>query len=111
MGDFQDARSFCEKKAEVQVQDDTQHCLAMTYDKLGRRADAEAMLAKLRAHAGESGALSYTEIYAQWGDPSQALTWLETALDCAILASTRLKQTLFSILCARSRDSRRSSGS
>jgi len=48
MGDFQDARSFCEKKAEVQVQDDTQHCLAMTYDKLGRRADAEAMLAKLR---------------------------------------------------------------
>jgi TolB-like protein/Tfp pilus assembly protein PilF len=80
MGDFQDARSFCEKKAEVQFQVDTQHCLAMTYDKLGRRADAEAMLAKLRAYAGESGALSYTEIYAQWGDPSQALTWLETAL-------------------------------
>src|SRR6267378_1694511 len=29
--------------------------------------------------------------------------------DCAILASTRLKQTLFSILCARSRDSSHSS--
>ena len=51
----------------------------MTYDKLGRRADAEAELAKIKA-AGDGGAYSYAAIYAQWGGTAKALEWLETAM-------------------------------
>jgi hypothetical protein len=52
----------------------------MTYDKLGRHADAEAMLAKMRATGGETSAVTYAAIYAQWGSSAKALEWLEAAL-------------------------------
>jgi serine/threonine-protein kinase len=55
-------------------------CKAMTDDKLGRRTDAEATLAKLRALRGDDGAVAYAMIYAQWGDRVQALEWLDTAM-------------------------------
>jgi hypothetical protein len=55
-------------------------CLAVTYDKLGRHADAEAQLAKLKAAQHDDVAYQYTQIYAQWGDTPKALEWLETAL-------------------------------
>jgi hypothetical protein len=29
----------------------------------------------------DSGAFYYAEIYAQWGDPKMALTWLQKALE------------------------------
>src|SRR5262249_10637111 len=44
LGDFENARSSCEKRSEI-----NQLCLALTYEKLGRHADAQAMLAKARA--------------------------------------------------------------
>jgi tetratricopeptide (TPR) repeat protein len=50
------------------------------YDKLGRHADAEAVLSKLKAAAGDASAYQYATIYAQWGQRAQALEWLETAL-------------------------------
>jgi hypothetical protein len=43
-------------------------------------ADAEAEIAKFRAWSGDSGAYQYATIYAQWGNFSTALEWLETAL-------------------------------
>jgi tetratricopeptide (TPR) repeat protein len=52
----------------------------VTYDKLGRHADAEAALAKLRAAMGDASAYQYATIYAQWGHRAKALEWLETAL-------------------------------
>ena len=52
----------------------------MIYDKLGRHADAEAELAKLKASGGDAGAYQYATIYAQWGNRAKALEWLETAL-------------------------------
>jgi hypothetical protein len=52
----------------------------MTYDKLGRHADAETVLAKLRSMMGDAGAYQYAQIYAQWGNTPKALEWLETAL-------------------------------
>ena len=55
-------------------------CLAVTYDKLGRHADAEAQLAKLRSEGGDAAAYQYAEISAQWGNTPKALEWLETAL-------------------------------
>ena len=75
-GDFQRARAACERAGEV----NGPWCLAMVYDKLGRRAEAEAMLAKVRALAGDRLAEGYADIYAQWGDTGRALDWLETAM-------------------------------
>jgi tetratricopeptide (TPR) repeat protein len=57
-----------------------EQCLALAYDKLGQRADAEAAFSKLKALQRDTAAYQYAEIFAQWGDPDQALTWLETAL-------------------------------
>ena len=63
LGNLESARVSCETKPAYWV---SQLCLAVTYDKLGRRADAEAELAKINA-AGDGGAYSYAVIYAQWG--------------------------------------------
>ena len=77
LGDLERARTSCETKRDNGV---SQVCLAVVYRRLGRRADAEAELAKLRAAEGDGGAYDYAEIYAQWGDDRQALEWLETAM-------------------------------
>jgi tetratricopeptide (TPR) repeat protein len=57
-----------------------QVCLAVAYNKLGRHADAESMLVKVKASSGDAAAYQYAEIYAQWGNTSKALESLETAL-------------------------------
>jgi TolB-like protein len=77
LGDFQNARSSCETKPEFWV---SKWCLAVTYDKLGRHADAEAVLTKWKASVGDTSAYQYATIYAQWGNGAEALGWLETAL-------------------------------
>jgi serine/threonine protein kinase/tetratricopeptide (TPR) repeat protein len=77
LGDFQGARSSCEKKAESEY---AQLCLALAYYRLGQHPDAEAMLAKLRDSMGDTRAFQYAEIYAQWGRPTQALKSLDTAI-------------------------------
>jgi tetratricopeptide (TPR) repeat protein len=77
LGDFESARSFCETKPERPIY---RSCLTMTYDKLGRHADAEAMLAKIRASYGDAPAWGYSLMYAQWGDTARALDWLEAAM-------------------------------
>ena len=75
-GDFHSARAACERAGEV----NGPWCLAMVYDKLGRRAEAQTMLAKVRASAGDRLAEGYADIYAQWGDSARALDWLEAAM-------------------------------
>jgi len=77
LGDFERARASCERKPEEWQ---SQQCLAVTYDKLGRHADADGMLAKIKASQGDAEAYQYAEIYAQWGNTPKALDWLETAL-------------------------------
>ena len=57
----------------------SQQCLAVIYDKLGRHADAEAELSKLK-QLGDGAAYQYATICTQWGNNSKALDWLETAL-------------------------------
>ena len=73
LGDFQRARTSCEVKSDYSP---NQVCLAMTYDKLGRHAEAEAMRQKFSAASPYWNA----EIYAQRGDTAKALERLETAL-------------------------------
>ena len=75
-GDFKNARLACE------AGDDSNKpiCLALVYEKLGRHSDAQQMLSQLRAKHGDDAAVFYSMIYAQWGDKSQALQWLEVAM-------------------------------
>jgi TolB-like protein/tetratricopeptide (TPR) repeat protein len=77
LGDLQSARASCETKQDEVY---SRECLAVIYDKLGRHADAEAQLAKLKAAQGDAGAYQYALVYAQWGQRAKALEWLETAL-------------------------------
>jgi tetratricopeptide (TPR) repeat protein len=76
LGDFERARISCEGRPDYWQ---SQQCLAITYDKLGRRADAESMLAKLKASLGDGAAYQYAEIYAQWGDTTKALEGIDYA--------------------------------
>jgi TolB-like protein/tetratricopeptide (TPR) repeat protein len=77
LGRFESARESCVNQPDYWL---VQQCLVLAYDKLGRRADAEAALSKLKASEGDSAAYQYAEIFAQRGDRDQALTWLEAAL-------------------------------
>jgi tetratricopeptide (TPR) repeat protein len=77
LGDLERARASCETKPDDWG---SQQCLAVIYDKLGRHADAEAELAKLKAAMGDNSAYQYVAIYAQRGDRAKALDWLDTAL-------------------------------
>jgi serine/threonine protein kinase/Tfp pilus assembly protein PilF len=75
--DYESAREVCEAQPD---KPGSAMCLALTYRKLGRSADAEAMLANLQGRRGEASAYEYAVIYAQWGDTDRALHWLETAV-------------------------------
>jgi serine/threonine-protein kinase len=77
LGDFESARAACEAHPQYWA---SGLCLAMTYEKLGRHAQAEAELGKMKASSGDAAAYMYASIYAQWGNTKQALEWLEKAL-------------------------------
>ncbi len=76
-GNFEAARSSCELASADSA---GQACLAKTYQRLGRHTDAQAMLQKLEAAFGDENAYDYACIYAQWGDKTKALQWLESAV-------------------------------
>lgn len=77
LGNYARALATCEARPDYWG---TQWCLALTYQKLGRRADAEAAVAKMQAMQGDTAAYQYSTIYGQWGDEPQALEWLENAM-------------------------------
>jgi TolB-like protein/DNA-binding winged helix-turn-helix (wHTH) protein/tetratricopeptide (TPR) repeat protein len=53
--------------------------LAIAYHALGRIAEAQDRLDRLRHMAGDRGAYNYAVIYAQWNRPADALHWLQVA--------------------------------
>lgn len=66
-----------------------QTCLAIAFHKVGRKAEADAELAKVRG-LGDTAAFQMTQIYAQRGEPQAALEWLARAYrvrDPGIIAS------------------------
>jgi tetratricopeptide (TPR) repeat protein len=77
LGDFERARVSCEARPDYW---NCQQCLAVTYDKLGRHAEAEVVLTRLKASLGDASAYQYATVYAQWGDTAKALGWLDTAM-------------------------------
>jgi TolB-like protein/DNA-binding winged helix-turn-helix (wHTH) protein len=74
---LESARSSCEIAPSHWL---NQECLAVVYDRLGRHADAEAVLARMKAANGDDADYQYVEIYAQWGDATSALQWLDRAV-------------------------------
>jgi TolB-like protein/Flp pilus assembly protein TadD len=77
LGNLQGARASCQVKSDYVY---SEVCLAITDEKLARHAEAQAQLEKLRSSMGDATAYQYAEIYAQWGNTSAALDWLEKAL-------------------------------
>ena len=89
LGNYQGAREICERKPERW---DSLMCLAISYEKLGRHADAEAELAKFKAlNPKQDDWYQYAEIYAQWGDIAKALSCLDAALRVRHVALDYLK--------------------
>jgi TolB-like protein/Tfp pilus assembly protein PilF len=76
-GDLQSARYSCERKPDHWA---TQWCLAVTYDKLGQHSAANAAVTKMKTAYGDAAAYQFATIYAQWGNTSESLEWLERAL-------------------------------
>lgn len=77
LGNLAGARATCEARPDYWG---TQWCLALTCEKLGRHAEAQAAVAKIQTMQGDTAAYQYATIYAQWGDTGKALEWLESAM-------------------------------
>jgi TolB-like protein len=76
LGDAESARQSCNTPP---LDWESHLCLAIAYDKLHRRSDAEAELATTKTDMGDAAAYQFAEIYAQWGAVPKSLDWLETA--------------------------------
>jgi serine/threonine-protein kinase len=77
LGNYESARAAC----EVDTSDILNlTCLAITYYKIGRQSDAEAMLKKIQATFGEAAAYQYVRIYTQWGNTAKAFECLDSAI-------------------------------
>jgi TolB-like protein/Flp pilus assembly protein TadD len=76
LGEFESARQSCDTPP---LDWESRLCLAIAYDKLHRRPDAEAQVRAMKADLGDSSAYQFAEIYTQWGDIPKALDWIETA--------------------------------
>jgi len=79
LGHTETARQLCESDSTRIAEDSRRYCLALVYHKTGDHQRAESELRRLLAIEGDTGALDYAEIYAQWGDTRKALQWLTTA--------------------------------
>jgi serine/threonine protein kinase/Tfp pilus assembly protein PilF len=80
---MEEALRECEPENAPLEQDDRLMCLAHVYHALGRTADAERALAKLKELDGDAFAYNYATVYAQWGDKPTALQWLQRADELA----------------------------
>jgi TolB-like protein len=66
---------------EEQDQISRTSCVANAYWVLGRRGEADAMLAEIKAKYSESRAISLAESYASRGEKDEAFKWLMRAYD------------------------------
>jgi TolB-like protein/tetratricopeptide (TPR) repeat protein len=74
-GQYEAARADCETPP---IDWANRTCLAITYEKLHRAAEARAALQALTAATGETASYQYAQIHAQWGDLPKSLDWLDT---------------------------------
>jgi TolB-like protein/Flp pilus assembly protein TadD len=78
-GQLAQARANCESSSQPLDDDDRYACLAIVYYRLGRQADSDREVQKLRALVGDEGAYDLAVVYAQVGDKESALRWLSVA--------------------------------
>jgi len=86
VGDYSGAVTSCEVRPDYWL---NRVCLAISYHKLRRHADAAVIRASYQAEVGDGDAYEYAQIDAQWGNRSKALDWLDTATrvrDAGLLA-------------------------
>jgi TolB-like protein/tetratricopeptide (TPR) repeat protein len=76
-GNYGQAAASCELRPEHWL---SQLCLAISYERLGRHAEARGMRAQVVKSLGDAGKYQVAEIYAQWGEEAQALDALDAAL-------------------------------
>ena len=96
MGRNDVARQMCESPDTVIADDNRHFCLALAYHALRMPAEAQAELQKLHALGwGDARAVSYANLYAQWGDARAALDWLATAERARASALSFLKVSWF----------------
>jgi adenylate cyclase len=88
------ARQTCEAPTTVIADDERHWCLAIAYHNLRMQAEAQRELRKLQALGwGDARAVSYADLYSQWGDTRSALDWLATAERTRAAALGTLKVT------------------
>jgi TolB-like protein len=76
LGHLDEAISLCEPDKSWYGR----HCLLIAYHKKDRRKEAAVLLRDLKKEYGDELAYQYSQLYAQWGEPQQALEWLVTAV-------------------------------
>ena len=76
LGNYEAARQAClaEKMQWVSLS-----CLAVVYERLGRRPEAEAALRQLIQRYGDAASYQQAQVYAAWGDTARALEALQRA--------------------------------
>jgi TolB-like protein/tetratricopeptide (TPR) repeat protein len=74
LGELERARSSCEITLPHYA---LQVCRAIVYQRIGRRPEAEAALAKIQ---GDEFAYQNAQVFAQWGNTAKALEWLDTGM-------------------------------
>jgi serine/threonine-protein kinase len=90
------ARQTCESPMTVIADDERHWCLAITYHALRMQSEAQVELQKLQALGwGDARAVSYADLYSQWGDTRSALDWLATAERTRAAALGTLKVAWF----------------
>ena len=78
LGQLERARAACALPDENWQ---LQTCRAIVLQKLGHPQEAAAQMAKMVKAIGDASAYQYAQIYAQWGDTAQAVTWLERSYE------------------------------
>ena len=75
LGDYRAVLLDC----AVSCSNDGLSYVAVADMKLGLAAEAKAAFAKLQSTPVDDGAMTYADVYAQWGEKETALHWLEVA--------------------------------
>jgi serine/threonine protein kinase/tetratricopeptide (TPR) repeat protein len=77
LGAPREALKYCQDKTFNYAQE----CMAIAYHQLGRRKDAQDMLALLMKGQGDKSPYAYASVYASWGDRERAMHYLQKAVD------------------------------
>jgi tetratricopeptide (TPR) repeat protein len=79
LGDAEAARRLCESSSTAMNRYPRQYCLTLAYHALGRQKDSLDQLDKIKSSGADPASVEHAGLYAQLGDPKEALAALERA--------------------------------